>query len=123
MPKVKKKSPAARSLKLVRENGYIAEVVERWNPHVKIRQDLFGIVDIVAVHPEKGWLLIQATSAPNLNAREKKISESEHLQTLLTHAAFEVHGWGEFQTDNGRKSWQCKIKKMLPEVLHESIAC
>ena len=38
-------SPTTLTLKHLREQGYTAEVVERWNPHARIRQDLFGIVE------------------------------------------------------------------------------
>ena len=42
-------SPTQRSLKLLRDEGYTAQVVERWNPHARVRQDLFGVIDTAAM--------------------------------------------------------------------------
>lgn len=41
-------SPAQRSLAALKQLGYRAKVVEKWNPFAKIRQDLFG-GDILAL--------------------------------------------------------------------------
>jgi len=67
-------SPTARSLKLLRERGYLAGVVEQTVPQTFIKRDLFGFIDILAVHPETGeTLAIQATSGSNASARIYKI--------------------------------------------------
>jgi hypothetical protein len=42
-------SPTQQTLALFRGRGYVAAVVERWNHHARIRQDLFGCLDVVAV--------------------------------------------------------------------------
>ena len=56
-------SPTARSLKHLRELGYTAQVVEKFNPWVKIRIDLFGCIDICAIKADKiGVLGVQATT-------------------------------------------------------------
>lgn len=44
-------SPTQRTLAECRKRGYTAQVVEKWNPHARIRQDLFGVIDIVAITP------------------------------------------------------------------------
>ncbi len=44
-------SPTSRSLAECRKRGWTAQVVEHWNPHAHIRQDLFGVIDIVALIP------------------------------------------------------------------------
>jgi len=42
----RKASPVlARSMAILRREGYVVAVVERWNPHVRIRQDLYGFLD------------------------------------------------------------------------------
>ena len=41
-------SPTQRTLKRLRDLGYLAEVVERWNPHAKVRNDLFGFGDVMS---------------------------------------------------------------------------
>ena len=42
-------SPTQLSLKLMKERGYLCQIVERWNAFAKIRQDLFGFVDVLCV--------------------------------------------------------------------------
>jgi hypothetical protein len=86
-------SPTQRSLAYLREQGMTCEVVERWNAFARIRQDLFGIIDIVALD-EQQTLGVQTTSWTNVSARVKKIAESPHLPALLRAGwVLEVHGW------------------------------
>ncbi len=88
-------SPTQRTLARLRKDGWMAAVVEKWNPHARIRQDLFGFIDIVAV--KDGTLAIQATSIPNMRAREAKcLDEKLHDKVLrwkLAGNRFEVWGW------------------------------
>jgi hypothetical protein len=71
-------SPTARTLAYLRKQGMVCQVVERFNPFCKIRIDLFGCIDIVAVS-ETNIIGIQATSGSNHSARKKKILESDIL--------------------------------------------
>lgn len=63
-----KTSPTQRSLKYLRALGMQAQVVEKWNSFAKVRIDLFGWIDIVAV--DKTQIVgVQTTSYPNGRAR------------------------------------------------------
>lgn len=88
-------SPTQRTLARLRELGYLAAVVEKWNPHARIRQDLFGFVDILAIR-EGEVLAVQATSGSNVSARVNKITGSVSL-TVIRAAGWrvEVHGWSK----------------------------
>lgn len=97
-------SPTARTLKLLRDLGARAGVVERWNFRLMKRQgpgpvlaqllrrvDLFGWIDVVAVIPHRvairapsdvggfnlwtGLYGIQCTDGSSASARVKKLSE------------------------------------------------
>lgn len=96
-------SPTQRSLALLRKEGYTAAVVERWNSHARIRQDLFGIVDVLALGD--GVVLgVQATSDSNVAARVTKISEHENTPALRKAGIrLEVWGWRK----KGAR-WQCR---------------
>jgi len=86
-------TPTQRSLRHLREQGYLAAVVEKWNPHARIRQDLFGVLDIVAIR-EGETLGVQTTSASGVSARVKKIAESETVPALRKAGwLIHVHGW------------------------------
>lgn len=100
-------TPTQRSLDLLRKEGWTAAVVERWNPHARIRQDLFGFADLIAMRPGDQPLLVQTTSGGNFAARISKILD-EPLAALAVASGFqiEVHGWRKLKADKGR--WSCR---------------
>lgn len=89
-------TPTQLSLRHLRDQGWpLVEVVERWNPHARIRQDMFGLLDIVAVDAVYGSTLgVQTTSATNVAARVRKLREAAATGVLLG-AGWDlvVHGW------------------------------
>lgn len=98
-------SPTQRTLQALRKQSYIAAVVEKWNAHARIRQDLFGCIDVLGCNDE-GIIGIQATTKPNARARLKKAWQEPRLaQWLRSGARFEVWGW--HRMPNGR--WHCQI--------------
>ncbi len=88
-------SPTARTLRLLRQSGYTADVVERWLPHAGVRKDFLGCIDVLAVRRgEPGVLAIQATTRSNLAARLTKAKGRAELGTWLAAGnRFEVWGW------------------------------
>lgn len=86
-------SPAQRSLKYLRDQGYLAEIVERWIPGANIRRDLFNFIDILAIR-EGEVLMVQATSGDNVASRVTKIAEHEHVGAVRKAGIrILVHGW------------------------------
>lgn len=86
------KSPTQRSLEYLREQGYHCEIVEKWNPWRKIRQDLWGWCDILAIRRDE-VLAVQVT-ASGVSARIKKIQESDTVAKVREAGIrVEVHGW------------------------------
>lgn len=102
-------SPTARTLKQLRKDGYTAAVVERWNPHAKIRQDLFGFIDVLAI-TEGLMLAVQATSTSNLSSRVEKTLASPNLPVLLSVPGVRVEcwGWAKRGAVGKRKLWTLK---------------
>ena len=88
-------SPTARSLRLLRDSGFVVGIVERWIPHANKRSDLYGVGDVLAVsRRERLTLLVQCTSASNISSRVKKAQRSAELLVWLRAGnSFEVHGW------------------------------
>lgn len=85
-------TPTQRSLALLREEGYTVAIVEKWNPHVRIRQDLFGFIDLLAIR--KGETLAVQTTSTGVSSRIKKIMESEYLPKVRDAGwRIVVHGW------------------------------
>ena len=85
-------SPTQRSLAFLREEGYLVSIVERWNPHARIRQDLWGWCDLLAIR--KGEVLAVQVTASAVATRIKKIQESETIGPVRDAGIrVVVHGW------------------------------
>lgn len=90
-------SPTALSKRHLEADGWLVAVVERWNPHARIRQDLFGFIDLVAVRAGE-TLAVQATSTSNVSTRVTKIAESPNVGIVREAGwAIHVHGWSKKQ--------------------------
>lgn len=105
-------SPTQRTLKKLKDDGVPAYVTERWNPFARIRQDLFGFIDVVALHD--GYILgIQCTSDSSVSARVKKIRESKYFEPWLRAGGrVEVWGWGKKGARGKRKTWTLRTVSM-----------
>lgn len=88
-----KSSPTKLSLAYLRKTCDAVEVVEHWNPHARIRKDLFGFIDIIALEGET-TIAVQSTSWTNVSSRAKKIAESP-LVGFVRQAGWKIiiHGW------------------------------
>lgn len=108
-------TPTQRSLKLLRERGYHASVVEKWNMHAKIRQDLWGFVDILAIRD--GEILgVQTTSGAHVAERIKKIAASPLIATVLSAGVkVVVHGWDKKGPRGKMKRWECREELLTVE--------
>ena len=85
-------TPTQRSLAHLREEGYTVAIVERWNPHARIRQDLFGFIDLLAIR--KGETLAVQVTSTGVSSRIKKIMESDYLPKVRDAGwRIIVHGW------------------------------
>ena len=108
-------SPTQRTIDELAKRGYMAEVVERWIPKTKVRKDLFGFIDILAVNPHRflsGCLGIQVTTSSNLAARFKKICgpcAEQALNWLTAGNRIEVWGWRKLKG----KGWKPRIMPVL----------
>ena len=67
-------TPTQRSLKYLREQGYTVAIVERWNAFAKIRQDLFGFIDLLAIKP--GETLAVQTTASGVDRKSTRLNSS-----------------------------------------------
>lgn len=107
-------SPTQRTLKLCRDTGWTAAVVEKWNMHAKVRQDLFGCIDVLAMNGV-GFVGIQSTSGSNVSARLKKIAENEHAaEWLKCGGRILIHGWRKLAKS---KRWECREVEVTLEML------
>lgn len=88
-------SPTARTLDYLRKQGYIVDTCERWIPRTKIRKDLFGCIDVMAVGVGKAILAIQTTDGSNHSHRVAKIQALEYFPVLYHYFQIEVWSWAK----------------------------
>jgi hypothetical protein len=90
-------SPTAHTLARLRDLGFIADVVERWLPRANRKRDLFGLADVLAVHPrDRLVLLVQATTLAHVADRLERVrSRPEAALLLRAGVGIEVWGWYE----------------------------
>lgn len=102
-----RKKPAALtplSMKLLRDEGLMVAVVEKWNPHAKIRQDLFGFIDLLAIGDGE-TIAVQVCARNAIATRRNKIADHENVGAVRKAGwTIQIHGWDK--DERGR--WRVK---------------
>jgi hypothetical protein len=99
-------TPTQRTLQILRDRGYLPEVVERWNSFARIRQDLYQWVDIVAVKAGEPILGVQTTTGPNAAARVEKAMGNPALASWLRAGEpLAVFAWTKHKRKLGSGKW------------------
>jgi len=99
-----KTSPTQRTIaRLKKENYDLVAITERWNPYTTIRQELVGIIDILAIK-DGDCVALQVTSYSNISSRVRKITENPALPFIR------AAGWTIISRRmEERKEWQIYI--------------
>lgn len=92
--RAKKKSPTQRSLEHMRKLGFVCAIVEKWNPHARIRQDMFGFIDVLCVRGED-IVGVQACSGGGGDSadRVRKITAHENWPLICAAIRVVVQSW------------------------------
>src|SRR5262245_18526772 len=103
-------SPTARSLNFLRDLGYMVAVVEKWNPGARVRQDLYGFIDVLAGRGVT-TLGVQVCTVGDQAKRIEKIRASEQAARWLDGGwrGIEVHGWAKHGPRGKRKTWDVTV--------------
>lgn len=102
------------SLKEARSRGWIVEKTEHWNSFAKVKNDLFGFIDLLCLDPINNKCIgIQTTSVSNMSARRNKIKESP-IYPILKDCGIKIQLWGwEKKATNGkRQTWTVKVEEL-----------
>lgn len=95
----------------LRAAGYTCAVVEKWNMHAKIRQDLFGFIDIVAMRSD--IIGVQATTmAHNADHLDKIIAEPRARLWLLAGGRIQLWSWRKLVKKFDRKLWHADVMEV-----------
>jgi hypothetical protein len=114
-----------RSKRWLEEKGWHVEIVEKWNSWAHIRQDAYGLHDLLAIrHDNKGvWGInaceddgaVQAHVTKYLNGYfdDKKLvahRPNAHLPVWLSAGnRFSIFGWGKRGARGERKTWTLRV--------------
>ena len=107
-------SSAQRTIRALKQQGYLCGMVERFNPHAGpfgIRQDLFGFIDLIAIKPI-GICAVQACGS-DFKAHDIKIRDIEEAhEWLKAGGSIELWGWRKIKKVRGGKQmvWKPRIK-------------
>jgi len=85
-------TPTQRSLKYLRDEGYLVAIVEHWQPFARIRKDLWGWADLLAI--KRGEVLAVQVTSEGVANRVAKVTNSETIGRVREAGIrVEVHGW------------------------------
>lgn len=113
-------TPTQRSLKHARDLGYVTAIVERWNAHAAIRQDLFNFIDLLLMPRHESLIGVQATSGANHATRRNKSEAEPNLRLWLECGCrFEVWSWSKRGARGKRKLWTLRREAITLADLNE----
>lgn len=121
-------TPTQRTIRELKNQGRKCGIVERFNAFVGphgIRQDLFGIIDIIALDPERGVVGIQ-TTGNDFAGHWKKLTEDRYQETLdwleTPGTRLELWAWRKIKLKRGGKAmrWAPRVREVTLEDLTDA---
>lgn len=105
----------ARSKAKLIADGYMVEIVERWNQFARVRKDLFGFIDILAI---KGDQVVGVQVTAGNGDVAKHIDKIRSLQSSSVwldspHRSIVIHSWEKRGERGQRKVWTCVETEIL----------
>ena len=80
----KKRSLHSATIKALTASGFLCEEVERQIPGTILKRDLFGVLDLLAIHPAQRLVVgLQVTSSDNRSSRLRKIQASPRALSVM----------------------------------------
>lgn len=102
-------SPTQRSKAYAESLGYQVAIVERWNKFAKVRQDLYGFIDLLCLKEGNVLIAIQTTTTGHMNDRIRKIKTLPASWKWITSGnRLEVWGWALRGKKGKRKKYELK---------------
>lgn len=102
--------PTQRTLRALRSRGLVCAIVEKWNQYVGphgIRQDLFGIIDVLALDPQSGMIGVQSCGQ-SFSAHHRKLTEDRYQESTdwlsTPGTSLELWGWRKVKVKRGGKA-------------------
>jgi len=108
-------------LRALRDQGQVCAIVERFNQYAGPfgrREDLFGIIDVLALDPERGVVGIQCCGS-DFKAHKDKIliekAQETHDWLSTPGTALEIWGWRLIRLHRGAKAlrWKPRVANIF----------
>jgi hypothetical protein len=110
-------SPTTRNLDRLHRRGSTAGVVESFIAAASFRRDLFGVGDLLAVHPRgRAFLLIQSTIAGHVAHRAVKAGARPELRDWLVAGASSRYGAAASSAGGGNRFHRRQTVTNLPRI-------
>ena len=103
-------TPTQRTLAEIRKRVDHVAIVEKWNSHCRIRQDLFGFADLISFGREDVhlWQVTAGAVAARI-AKIKELDVAKHW-TASTHRELFVVGWRKLKPRGSKVAkWHPRI--------------
>jgi len=97
--------PTSRTLNYIRQHGWEADIVERWNPYAGRfgrRIDLFGLIDIIAIGEGK-IIGIQSCGSDFAKHKKRILQNPLAFQWLQAGGRLLLIGWRKIKLKRGGK--------------------
>ena len=106
------KKTSTRTKEYLNKNGIKSGLVERYNAHTMQKNDLFGIIDIIALYPD-GICGIQACGTDYAEHDRKILDSLEAYEWIQRGGILELFGWRKLKVKRGGVAvrWIPKIKR------------
>ena len=110
-------SPTQRARAFCKAQGWTSQIVERFNIYAKVRQDLFGCLDLVVLDGQGGGPLgVQVCAGASHAARRTKmLAEPRLLEWLRSPARAEIWSYSRRGAARKRKLWTLRRETLTVE--------
>ena len=100
-------SNLSRTLKVMRDEGYTCDVVERFIHQIRIRKDAFGFIDMIALKPNE-IIAVQVCSYSSHGTHRKKLLALENTKLWLQAGGkIQIRSWRKI-----KNKWQERIQEI-----------
>jgi hypothetical protein len=107
------RSTSARTMKWLRDRGFLADNVERYNAYTKRRNDWCQFADIIAIHEEHKVWFVQTTSGTNHASHFNQMVRNEKvLKTMKCGGKVILISWSKRGKKGKRKLWTPRIVQL-----------
>jgi len=103
-----------RSLKLIKDYGWLYEITEHWNQYTRRRHDLWGFCDILCLDGKR-TIAIQACGSDYQEHVLKMKNNEFVIPWLIAGNELQLWSWRKLKKVRGKKAtyWSCRKADIL----------